>query len=379
MFPLREYDGLCVEVKTETAWIAPPHSLPLTEDPRLPPQACEFSSVLTDRAYKACRQAVSSLHALALLQVIFECIRPRDWFAAIDLKDVYFHVSILPRHRPSLRFAFEGQAYQYKVLHFRLAVLSCFFTKLAHGLLHMRPLQHWLHDQDASNTGWGATYNGHAVVRIWTGPRVHLALRRLKMLLLGKHVLVRADNSVGWEIRGKARPDRQVPEGSEETESRPSIPSWDLSLVLTAQQRPPFEPLQAAELKVLSLKTVLLLALASIKRVGDLHAFSVDESCLEFGPATSHVILSPQPGYVPKVPTTPFGDQVVNLQALPPEEADPALAFLCPVRSLRLYVDRTQTLRTSDQLFVYYGGQQKGKAVSQQRLAHWIVDAIILA
>ncbi len=31
---------------------------------------------------------------------IFQCIRPFDWFAAIDLKDAYFHVSILPRHRP---------------------------------------------------------------------------------------------------------------------------------------------------------------------------------------------------------------------------------------------------------------------------------------
>ncbi|KAL0149087.1 hypothetical protein M9458_055608, partial [Cirrhinus mrigala] len=31
------------------------------------------------------------------------CIRRQDWFAAIDLKDAYFHVSILPRHRPFLR------------------------------------------------------------------------------------------------------------------------------------------------------------------------------------------------------------------------------------------------------------------------------------
>ncbi len=30
---------------------------------------------------------------------IFQCVRPFDWFAAIDLKDAYFHVSILPRHR----------------------------------------------------------------------------------------------------------------------------------------------------------------------------------------------------------------------------------------------------------------------------------------
>ncbi len=106
-----------------------------------------------------------------------------------------------------------------------------------------------------------------------------------------------------------------------------SVPSWDLSLVLMALQRPPFEPLQSAELKI---------------------------------------------------PTTPFRDQVVSLQALPSEEADPALAFLCPVCTLRLYVDRTQSFRTSYQLFVCYGGQQKGKAVSKQRLAHWIVDAIVL-
>ncbi len=85
---------------------------------------------------------------------------------------------------------------------------------------------------------------------------------------------------------------------------------------------------------------MLLAALATVKRVGDLQAFSVDDSCLEFGPGNSHVVLRPRPGYVPKVPTTPFRDQVVNLQALTREEADP---------------------RTSDQLLVCFGGQQKGK------------------
>ncbi len=101
------------------------------------------------------------------------------------------------------------------------------------------------------------------------------------------------------------------------------VPSWDLPSVLTALKEEPFESLQSVELKFLSLKTVLLTALASVKRVGDLQAFSVDDSCLEFGPADSHVVLRPRPGYVPKVPTTPFRDQVVNLQALPREEADP--------------------------------------------------------
>ncbi len=71
--------------------------------------------------------------------------------------------------------------------------------------------------------------------------------------------------------------------------------------------------------------------------------------------------------------------QVVNLQALPSEEADPALALLCPVRALRIYVDCTQSFRSSEQLFVCHGSQQKGKAVSKQRLAHWIVEAVALA
>ncbi len=69
------------------------------------------------------------------------------------------------------------------------------------------------------------------------------------------------------------------------------VPSWDLPSVLSALRGAPFEPLQSVELKFLSLKTVLLSALATVKRVGDLQAFSVDDSCLEFGPADSHVVL----------------------------------------------------------------------------------------
>ncbi len=66
---------------------------------------------------------------------IFGCIRPQDWFAAIDLKDAYFHVSILPRHRPFLRFVFEGRANQYKVLPFGLSLSPRVFTKVVEAAL----------------------------------------------------------------------------------------------------------------------------------------------------------------------------------------------------------------------------------------------------
>ncbi len=64
-----------------------------------------------------------------------KCIQPQDWFAAIDQKDAYFHVSILPRHRPFLRFAFEGRAWQYRVLPFGLSLSPRVFTKVVEGAL----------------------------------------------------------------------------------------------------------------------------------------------------------------------------------------------------------------------------------------------------
>ncbi len=84
---------------------------------------------------------------------IFGCIRPRDRSAAVDLKDPYFHVSIFPRHRSVLRFAFEGRAYHYKVLPFGLSLSSCVFTKVAeaalvplreHGVRILNYLDDWL-------------------------------------------------------------------------------------------------------------------------------------------------------------------------------------------------------------------------------------------
>ncbi|KAL0199156.1 hypothetical protein M9458_007696, partial [Cirrhinus mrigala] len=157
------------------------------------------------------------------------------------------------------------------------------------------------------------------------------------------------------------------------------IPSWDLAVVLQGLQQDPFKPLQSVKLDALSLKTALLTALTSVKRVGDLQALSINSSCLEFGPANSHVVLRPRPGYVPKIPTTPFRDQVVTLQAISSQEDDPNLTLLCPVRALRIYLEQTQPFRRSEQLFVCYGGQQKGKAVSKQRISHWLVDAIRMA
>ncbi len=106
------------------------------------------------------------------------------------------------------------------------------------------------------------------------------------------------------------------------------VPPWDLTVVLDALCRPPFEPIEEISDRLLTLKTVFLLAISSLKRVGDLQALSVAPSYLDFAPGLAKVFLYPRAGYVPKVPSsTP---RPVVLQAFCPP---PFRVSMCPVRA----------------------------------------------
>ncbi|KAL0182121.1 hypothetical protein M9458_021496, partial [Cirrhinus mrigala] len=73
---------------------------------------------------------------LTVKQVVSQ-IRSEDWFVRTD----YFHVFILPQHRKFLRFAFRGEAYQYGVLPFGLALSPRTFTKCVAAALAPLRLQ----------------------------------------------------------------------------------------------------------------------------------------------------------------------------------------------------------------------------------------------
>ncbi|XP_067283412.1 uncharacterized protein ighd [Pseudorasbora parva] len=151
----------------------------------------------------------------------------------------------------------------------------------------------------------------------------------------------------------------------------PSVPIWDLAVVLEAMKGPPFEPLQTATIKLLSLKTAFLLALASVKRVSDLHALSVSPSCLEFGPNNSKVVLKLRHDFIPKVLSTPFRAQVITLLPLPTSQGEQDANLLCPVRALRLYLERSSPFRQSDRLFVCFGGRTKGTSHCVDYFDYW--------
>lgn len=135
--------------------------------------------------------------------------------------------------------------------------------------------------------------------------------------------------------------------------TRPVAPPWDLTLVLDALRAPPFEPLDQVGLKWLSLKTAFLLAMASGKRVSELQALSVHESCCRWNPDGSGVALWPDASFLPKVSTSASGARPLQLARFgPAASAEP----LCPVRALEVYIRATAGIHKSDCLFVCFGG-----------------------
>ncbi|KAL0152253.1 hypothetical protein M9458_051976 [Cirrhinus mrigala] len=413
-----------------------------------------------------------------------QCPHPRaqDWFVAIDLKDAYFHVSILLD--PFLRFAFEGRAYQHKVLPFGLSLSPRIFTKVAEaalgplrevGIRILNYLDDWLilaHSWDlvcahrdvvrnhlaqlglrinweksklspvqrartvsvevCSNTqmrvygppetsseapgAHGIFSRGHAAgfgahetsttLASYLSPAMGMALRHvscehhtiMSQGTLDRHCVPAVRFSLGgerrlhlqsvqliWDRFSQAQVDLFAPSTRRLCDLKRRIfVNW-----CSSQGKDPrrcgiesvLSFLQGGLDRHLSASTLKdhVAAKSANHDLSGLQALSVNSSCLELGPADSHAVLRPRPGYVPKVPTTPFGDQVVTLQAISSQEDDPNLTLLCPVHALRIYMERTQPFRCSEQLFVCYGGQQKGKAVSKQRISHWLVDAICTA
>ena len=161
-------------------------------------------------------------------------------------------------------------------------------------------------------------------------------------------------------------------------------PSWDLPLVLRSLTRAPYEPMDQSDLRSLSRKTALLLALCSAKRVSELHALSVSQDCMRWKASGTGVSLWPNPAFLPKVIAPQMVNQVLEIASFHPapdlQGGTEDLSTLCPVRALRSYVDRTRALRgTGMQLFVCYGGKRLGLPLSKQRLSHWLVDTISAA
>ena len=128
------------------------------------------------------------------------------------------------------------------------------------------------------------------------------------------------------------------------------LPSWDLVKVLEYLRGPIFEPLPSKPLRLITIKTLLLLSLATAKRVGELQALS--HRVVSQGP---DIFVSYLPELVAKTDSErnplPRSFLVKSLSDF--VEDLPGERFLCLFRTVSCYLDTTSSLtpRTSS-LFV---------------------------
>ncbi|XP_041419257.1 uncharacterized protein LOC121393799 [Xenopus laevis] len=160
-------------------------------------------------------------------------------------------------------------------------------------------------------------------------------------------------------------------------QNRDSVPPWDLSLVLDALTRAPFEPLEDVPLEILSLKTTFLLAISSARRVGELHSLSTRESKITF--LHDKVILKTRDNFIPKVVSKFHMSQDIILPTFfdnPQNEEENRLHHLDVTRCLKIYLQRVADFRKSDNLLLIHEGSKKGLAASKKTISTWIRDCI---
>ena len=108
-------------------------------------------------------------------------------------------------------------------------------------------------------------------------------------------------------------------------------PAWDVALVLQSLTGAPYEPLWMCDERFLAQKTLFLLALASAKRIGELHALSYRVS---HSMGWAEVSFSFVPGFVAKtqVPSSLAPQfEGFTVPALPNAKNNHSGRLLCPV------------------------------------------------
>ena len=157
-----------------------------------------------------------------------------------------------------------------------------------------------------------------------------------------------------------------------------SILTWDLSLVL-GLTKAPFEPLSEVPLKWLTYKTVFLLALASGKRRSEIHAWT--HSYVSSRRNWSEVTVSPSPAFLAKNQLASDGPDSIKPVVIPALTTmlDSALVeykALCPVRALKVYLDKTKSMRKGKALLFVSLRECYSKDITRITISQWIKQTI---
>lgn len=122
------------------------------------------------------------------------------------------------------------------------------------------------------------------------------------------------------------------------------------------------------------------MAITSARRVSEIQALCSSEPYLVFH--ANRVVLRTHPRFLPKVVSEFHINQSITLPTFFPNPSSPAersLHSLDLKRVLKFYIDKSKTVRQTDQLFVNYGPLNTGLPASKRSIARWIVSCITLA
>ena len=156
---------------------------------------------------------------------------------------------------------------------------------------------------------------------------------------------------------------------------RTLVPPWSLSSVLETLAGAPFEPLHLCSLKLLTLKTVFLVSLASGRRRGAIRALSTAPGHLLFLP--HGVRLVPQPSFLAKNQTIDFLPHPIFIPKISTFSSVLEDKVWCPVRALLWYFDKTKGFRAaSGEKALFITHQAPHRQASLSTISRWIVETI---
>ena len=148
------------------------------------------------------------------------------------------------------------------------------------------------------------------------------------------------------------------------------LPEWDLEIVLKALENKPFEPLNEASLKFVTLKTVFLTAITTFRRCSDLQSLRIDHESMKI---QEKGITFIRHGLSKQDRQSHFGIKI-HVPHFPERE------LLDPKRAINIYLDKTknsrQKLEPSDKVKLFLAINEPHKPVATVTISNWIVQAI---
>ncbi|MCG7878355.1 MAG: site-specific integrase [Candidatus Thiodiazotropha taylori] len=153
--------------------------------------------------------------------------------------------------------------------------------------------------------------------------------------------------------------------------NRPLAPKWDLAFVLTFLCKEPYEPLNAASLIHLSMKTAFLLTMATARRVSEVHAFAMDKEHLRFSSVDGSLTVRTQVGFLAKNQLPSKAPDSIHIPRLSNSSRNNVFnRLLCPVRAVKLYLKRTKSIRgTRTRLFIPTKGNHD---INKSTISSWV-------